>query len=397
MKSILTLIFASILALATYAQDVIEVTFDGFAGEPVFVEGWDTWTINLKNEAYRFSFDIISTADSYAGIFSMNDGTLDGSFSFGIELEQNTRFYFNTCDLTITESHPSVTTTRYTLVANIVSEDNIHYSVTATHDVLTITETVEAEILDALITPTDYGFVLTAQKAELDLDICISITRNYDIEGYFRNYHVDSLNTAITHKGKTFIPSELVMDVEFVSALSSGKPGYSIPALQFLSPDAVAYILNVEAPIVATDIIDITCTNLTHETLKTDISNSVILTGSNATYAISITLFADALTKGTYEGEDATVEITNLATQENISSLISKVTVAGNKLKGYTVEVEVIGTDNKFYTIHLDASNPTTDINNIGVTNLTKKTIINGSLVIIKNGVKYNALGQIID
>ena len=62
-----------------------------------------------------------------------------------------------------------------------------------------------------------------------------------------------------------------------------------------------------------------------------------------------------------------------------------------------TVEVEVIGTDNKFYTIHLDASNPTTDINNIGVTNLTKKTIINGSLVIIKNGVKYNALGQIID
>ena len=57
MKKIFTLIFASILALATYAQDVIEVTFDSFTNEPEYNDGWEDWIINVENENYRFVFD----------------------------------------------------------------------------------------------------------------------------------------------------------------------------------------------------------------------------------------------------------------------------------------------------------------------------------------------------
>lgn len=39
---------------------------------------------------------------------------------------------------------------------------------------------------------------------------------------------------------------------------------------------------------------------------------------------------------------------------------------------------------------------PTTGINNAGTTVATKKAIVNGQLVIVKDGVRYNALGQVI-
>lgn len=405
MKKLFTLFFASILALASFGQDVIEVKFDSFYNDPAYTPeetftgrngntitiGGD-WIISMKNDNAQFTFDFYGASpESFTGTFTIDN--IDTDFSYGYH--QDTRVNYKTCDLTITESRPSATITRYTLVANIVSEDDINYLVTATHDILTATETVEAEILDAQITPTEYGFVLTAKKAELDLDISLSIKWNYGIEGYFRNYHVDSVNTAITHKGQTFIPSELVMDVVFAAALSSGKPGYSIPAMQFLSPDVVAYNLKIEAPIIVTDTIDITCTNLAWDDSQ-KAESSIMFEASNETYSIFGMLSATSIKKGTYDSEKASVELTNTATSENIGALITTVVVEGNMLKGFTAEVEVLGSDSKLYLIHLSKSNETTNVENIEITTDTNKMIINGALVIIKNGVKYNTMGQII-
>jgi hypothetical protein len=39
MKSILTLIFASMMTLASFGQDVIEITFDSFDNEPEYNDG----------------------------------------------------------------------------------------------------------------------------------------------------------------------------------------------------------------------------------------------------------------------------------------------------------------------------------------------------------------------
>jgi hypothetical protein len=282
-------------------------------------------------------------------------------------------------------------------VANIVSEDDINYLVTATHDILTATETVEAEILDAQITPTEYGFVLTAKKAELDLDISLSIKWNYCIEGYFRNYHVDSVNTAITHKGQTFIPSELVMDVVFAAALSSGKPGYSIPAMQFLSPDVVVYNLKIEAPIVVTDTVDITCTNLDWDDSQ-KAESSIMFEASNEIYSIFGMLSATSIKKGTYDSEKASVELTNIATSESIGALITTVVVDGNMLKGFTAEVEVLGSDSKLYLIHLSTvEDIPSAIEDVEVLDTPNKIIINGQMIIIKDGVKFNTMGQVIE
>ena len=399
MKSILTLIFASMMALASFGQDVIEITFDSFDNEPEYNDGWEDWIISLKNDKYRFVFDFYGSAETFAGVYSTQDGSLDGSFSYGYDLQTTpyaTRIDFESCELTITETHPSATITRYVLEADIISTDDVHYLVHATHDILTATETITAEILDALITPTDYGFILTAVDNEKNLDIQLAIKWSFGIEGYFSSKVVDTENTVITHNGESFDPQELTMEIVFAEELTNGKPGYRIPALQFLSPDVVAYDLSIEAPIVVTETVGITCTNLAWDDSQ-KAESSIMFEASNETYSIFGMLSATAVAKGTYNSEKASVELTNITTSESIGALITTVVVDGNKIKGFTAEVEVLGSDSKLYLIHLSTEEDIPSyLEDVEVLDTPNKIIINGQMIIIKDGVKYNVLGTVV-
>ena len=405
MKKIFTLIFASLLSLVSFGQDVIEVTFDKFYDDPSYTPeetitgrngntvtvGGD-WLISLKNDNAQFIFDYFGgTPDSFTGSYTIDN--IDTGFSYGYY--QGTRVNYATCDLTITETHPSANLTRYVLEADIVSKDGLHYLVHATHDILTATETITAEILDAQITPTDYGFMLTAKNDEQNLDIQLAIKWSFGVEGYFSSKVVDTVNTNITHKGNTFDPMEMEMEVTFVNKLTSGYPGYSIPSLRFLSPDVTAYDLKIEAPIVVTETVDITCTNLAwDESQKAE--SAIMFEASNETYSIFGMLSASSIKVGTYDSETATVELTNTITEKSVTALITTVVIAGNPLKkDFTVEVELLGDDSNMYLIHLSKSSTTTAIDNItSGENTTIKTIENGQLIIIRNGEMFNAQGQ---
>lgn len=404
MKKIFTLIFASLLSLVSFGQDVIEVTFDKFYDDPSYTPeetitgrngntvtvGGD-WLISLKNDNAQFIFDYFGgTPDSFTGSYTIDN--IDTGFSYGYY--QGTRVNYATCDLTITETHPSANLTRYVLEADIVSKDGLHYLVHATHDILTATETITAEILDAQITPTDYGFMLTAKNDEQDLDIQLAIQWSFGVEGYFSSKVVDTVNTNITYKGNSFDPLELEMEVVFAEKLTSGYPGYSIPSLRFLSPDVLEYDLKIEAPIVVTDTVDITCTNLAwDESQKAE--SAIMFEASNETYSIFGMLSASSIKVGTYDSETATVELTNTITEKSVTALITTVVIAGNPLKkDFTVEVDLLGDDNKCYLIHLSKSSTTTAIDNItSGENTTIKTVENGQLIIIRNGEMFSAQG----
>lgn len=411
MKKIFTLIFASILALATYAQDVIEVTFDSFVEDPFYTPADTTisrrngqtiitpenWLVQLENDTYRFQFNYYGP--TVTGTYVLAEEDFDMTYTFGYNLQTKpyaTEISFESCDLTITETHPSATITRYVLEADIISTDDVHYLVHATHDILTATETITAEILDAQITPTDYGFILTAVDNEKNLDIQLAINWSFGIEGYFSSKVVDTVNTVITHNGESFDPQELTMEIVFAEELTNGKPGYRIPALQFLSPDVVAYDLSIEAPIVVTETVEITCTNLAwDESQKAE--SSIMFEASNTTYSIFGMLSATAVAKGTYNSDKASVELTNIATSESIGALLTTVVVEGNMLKGFTAEVEVLGSDSKLYLIHLSTvEDIPSAIEDIEVLDTPNKIIINGQMIIIKDGVKFNTMGQMI-
>ena len=403
MKKIFTLIFASILSLVSFGQDAIEVTFDKFYNDPVYtpeetytgrncntvVIGGD-WLISVKNDVAQFTFDYYGgTPDTFTGSFTIDN--IDTDFSYGYY--QGTRVNYKSCNLTITETRPTATITRYVLEADILSEDDVHYLVHATHDVLTATETVTAEILDAEITLTDYGFLLTAKNNEQNLDIQLAIKWSFGVEGYFSNKVVDTTHTVITHNGNSFDPLELEMEVVFSKKLTSGYPGYSIQSLHFLSPDVLEYNLKIEAPILVTDTIDITCTNLTwDESQKAE--SAIMFEASDETYSVFGMLSASSIKVGTYDSEKATVELTNTTTGKSVTALITTVVIAGNPLKKeFTVEVELLGDDSNMYLLHLSKSETITGFENLEVQTQVQKLLNNGQLIIIRNGVKYNVQG----
>ena len=410
MKQFVLFICAVFLALVTYGQEVIEVNFDAFDGDPIYTPADTTvsrrtgetiitpanWLVKLEHDTYRFSFSFYG--DNLVGVYSLQESDFLEDYTFGYDKQVKPyaeRINFETCVLTITETHPSATITRYILEASIVATDDLSYLVKATHDILTVVETVEAEILDAQIHPTDYGFVLVADDESNDLDINLSIKWAYGITGYFRNYHVDSVNTVITHHGQTFIPSELEMEVLLVEALSNGQIGYRIPSMQFLSPDVVAYDLKIEAPIVFADTINIACTNLLWDDSQ-KAESTIFFEASNSTYAISGVLNEKTLKKGVYEGDKVSVEIIETTTGKTITSLKSTITLEGNALKGFSIIGEVLGNDHQVYQITLSKQTNPTAIQDIIATKTVQKTLQSGQLIILKNGVKYNAQGAIL-
>lgn len=411
MKSILTLIFASMMTLASFGQDVIEITFDSFDEDPLYTPADTTisrrtgetiitpanWLVKLEHDTYRFSFNFYG--EDLVGTYSFTEGDFLEDYTYGYDKQVTPyaeRIDFASCVMTITETRPSATITRYILEANILDTNDKHYLVKATHDILTATEVVEAEILDAQITPTDYGFVLTAKDTDEDLDIQLAIEWNFGITGSFTSKLVNQELTAITHNGNTFDPQELEMTITFAENLSTGKPGYIIPSLQFLSPDVVAYNLHLEAPIIAIDTVEVTCFNLAwDESQKSE--SAIMFEASNGTYAVFGMLSAASITAGEYIGEKASLELTEIATGASITPLTSTLTVAGNKLKGFTVEAEVLGNDHKVYNLDLSLQNETpSNVDNVEVKKETQKMIVNGQLIIMKDGAKYNSMGQMI-
>ena len=385
-------------------DDVIEVTFDKFYDDPSYTPeetitdrrgnkvtvGGD-WLISLKNDEAQFTFDYYGgTPDAFTGTYTIDN--IDTGFSYGYY--QGTRVNYTTCELTIAETHPSATITRYVLTADILSDDSVHYLVQATHDILTASEMVKAEILDAQITPTDYGFMLNAKSEEQDLDIQLAIKWSYGVTGIFSIKVVDTLNTVITHKGNSFDPIEFEMEVAFANQLTSGYPGYNIPSLRFMSPDVVEYDLKIEAPIIVTDTVEITCTNLSwDESQKAE--SAIMFEAANDDYSIFGMLSATSIKPGTYDSETATVEITHTATEKSVGVLNTTMVIAGNPLKkDFTVECQALGDDNKLYLIHLSKSETPTALDNIiNSENTTLKTIENGQLIIIRGGEKYSVQG----
>ena len=165
--------------------------------------------------------------------------------------------------------------------------------------------------------------------------------------------------------------------------------------MQFLSPDVVAYNLKIEAPIVFTDTIEITCTNLAWDESQKG-EGSIMLEASNADYAIYGVLSAESLKKGVYNAEKASIEIVDIANETTINPLKNTVTVDGNILKGFTATAEVLGSNHKVYQLNLTKQNNPTDVQDIHMNEDACKIIENGQLIIIKNGVKYAVTAAIV-
>lgn len=394
MKKIVTILIACTTSLLTFAQaEAIELTFDQFYSDPIYYEGPGDWVITLRDEAEnQFVFDFFGSPDTYVGTYSSADGKIDLTFSAGTY--QGERVKYASCELVITSTHPTINSTIYQLEANILSTEGVNFIIHATHEIITPMQSVEGTITDAQITLTDYGFLLDAQNTDLELDMLLSIKTTETVQGYYNNYFVDSLNTTFSYKGKSFIPAELNANVEFTNTLSNDQAGYAIQ-MTFLTADTIFVQLEIEAPIIPIDTVELHCENLKIDQSLAAEQEKIYFTASNSTYDIWGAYSDTKLKVDTYEGSDdiVSVRIDNLVTGDSHNALKTTLQVSLEEFK-YAISFSALATNHILYVTTLKQTSTTTNLTNLSAPAQTIKIIENGQMMIIKGGVKYNILGM---
>ena len=354
----------------TWTQhDTTEVIFRSFYDDPIYYDveiftnrygeldttGGD-WYITLKNDRYQFIFDIYGASpETPAGTYTKED--LDEWYSWCMFPEANGKtHYYKTCQLTIKEEKLSESLIKFTLDAvmlvtkGIGGEEYGYFKVHAEHTIIRPLVKYDVAILNCVVTPEEDRVRIAGQNDTMDVDL--TFFTETGVVGYYSHKIMDTENAKLVHRG---VPSE-IMDLEGVIYSSPNKAGGVSYVFMFeaLTTDASFYNVAMEAPIVPTDTVEFTCNNMLIDDSYGMSDATILITASNANYEIMAGYNANRITSpATYAGDQAYMYLTDRKTGKEITSMICTIEVSGNAIKGYQVEIEMLGTDHKYYIMHL--------------------------------------------
>ena len=356
--------------------DTTEVYFTSFYEDPYFTPA-DTitgrnnqtiitpaeWYFVLRNERYQFIFDIVNNAkpETLAGTYTEKD--LEESFSWCMFPEANgDTHYYKTCDLTITEEKLNATTINYIVDAVVLAtcgiggEEYGYFKVRAEHQVTKATANYEVAILNCVVTEEEDRIRITGQDDTIAVDL--TFFTELGVEGYYSHKIMDTENSRIVHRGVTHEIAELEGVIASVETMNGGMAYLFM--FEAMTTDAVFYNVAMEAPIVPIDTIDISCYNMVINDAFGMSHSTIEITASNSAYDVYAG-YQDTKVTTPKEYKDGTsyVFLTDLRTGQAIeSSLQCNLSITGNKLQGYQVEIKMLGSDYKQYNIHLVYEEP---------------------------------------
>lgn len=350
----------------TWTQhDTTEVIFRSFYDDPIYYpievgRGGDTvggdWYITLHNDRYKFIFDIYGASpETPAGTYTKED--LDEWYSWCMFPEANGKtHYYKTCELTIQEEKLSESLIKFTLDAvmlvtkGIGGEEYGYFKVHAEHTIIRPLVKYDVAILNCVVTPEEDRVRIAGQNDTMDVDL--TFFTETGVVGYYSHKIMDTENAKLVHRG---VPYE-IMDLEGVIYSSPNKAGGVSYVFMFeaLTTDASFYNVAMEAPVVPTDTVEFTCNNMLIDDSYGMSDATILITASNANYEIMAGYNANRITSpATYAGDQAYMYLTDRKTGKEITSMICTIEVSGNAIKGYQVEIEMLGTDHKYYIMHL--------------------------------------------
>ena len=356
--------------------DTTEVYFTSFYDDPYFTPA-DTvigrnnqtvitpaeWYFVLRNERYQFIFDIVNNAkpETLAGTYTEKD--LEEWFSWCMFPEANgDTHYYKTCELTITEEKLSASTVNYIVDAVVLATCGIggpeygYFKIHAEHQVTKAIANYDVAILNCVVTEEEDRIRIAGQDDTIAVDL--TFFTELGVEGYYSHKIMDTENSHIVHRGVTHEIAEL----EGVIAAVETKNGGMAYLFMFeaMTTDAVFYNVAMEAPIVPIDTIDISCYNMVINDAFGMSHSTIEITASNSAYDVYAG-YQDTKVTTPKEYTDGTsyVFLTDLRTGQKIeSSLQCNLSITGNKLQGYKVEIKMLGSDYKQYNIHLVYEEP---------------------------------------
>ena len=341
--------------------DTTEVHFTSFYDDPIYYESGD-WYITVDNERYKFIFDIYSdNATSPAGTYTEKD--LDEWFSWCMFPEANgDTHYYKTCTLTIQEEKVSENLIKYTLDALVLAtcgiggEEYGYFKVHAEHKVIKAQTKQDIALYNCSITPEEDRWSIYGKDNEIEVDL--TFFTETGVDGYYTHKLLDDENSKIVHNGK----EKGIMDLEGVIYGAENIYGGLTYVFMFetFTNDTCFYNIAMEAPVVAKDTIEIKCNNMSINDAFGMSHSTIEISATNEQYDVYAG-YVDTKVTTPKEYKDGTshVFLTDLKTGQEIESIICNLKITGNKLQGYQVEIRMLGTDYKYYIMHLSYSVPT--------------------------------------
>jgi|GEM_PF-909470 len=355
--------------------DTTEVYFTSFYEDPNFYPAdtvvgrqGDTvitnaeWYFVLINERYQFNFDIINNAkpETLAGTYTEKD--LDEWFSWCMFPEANGKtHYYKTCELTIQEEKVSDTKIKYIVDALILAtlgiggEEYGYFKVHAEHEVVVAKSKLDVALYNCSITPEEDRFRIAGKDSEIAVDF--TFFTETGVEGYYSHKLMDEENSKIVHNGKT----KEIMELEGVIYGAENIYGglTYIFMCEAFTTDTCFYNIAMEAPVQAKDTIEITSTNTIINDAYGMSQQTILVDASTSEYVINAAYNASKITTpAEYPTGSSYVYLTDLKTEEVIESIICNLKITGSRNDGYQVEIRMLGTDYKYYIMHLSYGVP---------------------------------------
>ena len=345
----------------TAGLDTTEVYFSSFYDDPYFYEPCE-WYFTLRNDLYQFNFDLINNTNpnSLAGTYTEKD--MDEWFSWCMFPEANgDTHYYKTCNLTIQEEKVSANMIRYVLDAVVLAtcgiggEEYGYFKIHAEHKIINATHKMDVALYNCTITPEEDRWSIYGKDSEVEVDL--TFFTETGIDGYYSHKLMDDENSKIVHNGK----EKGIMDLEGVIYGAENVYGGLTYVFMFeaFTTDTCFYNVAMEAPVQAKDTIEITCTNAIINDAYGVSEQTILVDASTAEYEINAAYNATAITTpAEYPTGYSYVYLTDLKAGKRIESVICNLKITGNKLQGYQVEITMLGTDYKYYIMHLSYGIP---------------------------------------
>lgn len=355
--------------------DTLDLYYDHFYNDPTYFEkelnddgNWvgGDWYIVLSNERYQFIFDYFGgTPDDCTGTFTVND--LDSISSWARIPEANGKTsYYETCNFTVQKEKISNNLTRYVLDAfvtvTIGLEGEVYaaYNIHAEHTSITPTTIIETAFPQASLTMEEDMFIIEAENDSME--IYMPFYNDFGVANIFSIHDIDIDNCVLKYNDTDYTPMQ--MDAVITTAEQTQGGMAYVAFMEILTEDTTFFNIVLQAPILARDTVEFTCSNLVIDDQFGFTEQTIYFTASNQEYSVwgafnDTQIKAPATYEGTSSSGRAGVIITELATERTIMYYQTKLTIQPNRKGGYVIYMENLGDDHILYSARMSWDVPT--------------------------------------
>ena len=230
-----------------------------------------------------------------------------------------------------------------------------YFKVHAEHKVIKAQFKLDVALYNCSITPEEDRFRIAGKDSVMEVDL--TFFTETGVDGYYTHKLMDDENSKIVHNGE----EKGVMDLDGVIYGAENIYGglTYIFMCEAFTNDTCFYNIAMEAPVQPKDTIEITSTNTIINDAYGMSQQTILVDASTSEYVINAAYNASIITTpAEYPTGTSYVYLTDLKTEEIIESIICNLKITGSRNDGYQVEIRMLGTDYKYYIMHLSYGVP---------------------------------------